>query len=221
MTTAVLDDAATVRDLLFGTEPRGPAEALTGVLHEHGTLSGLIPGPPGLTDAIEREVAAATAGLLSLNLADVAATGWKKYEALRQAALRTRDAPATEELVALATHRIESSHHPAVEVYIDGRSIATIRIELAITFSVAGVLAVVRQARLTAIRSGTCTVTGSLSIQQLVVTKRQRMFDLPGAVRLRHGVPLLGPSANPVSNNGRVSSDPVVCNVVSEPRSRR
>ncbi|MGY4653907.1 hypothetical protein [Mycobacterium sp. URHB0021] len=220
MTTAVLDDAATVRDLLFGTEARGPAEALTGALHEHRTLSGLIPGPPGLTGVIEREVAAATDGLLSLNLADVAAAGWKKYEALRQAALRTRDAPATEEIVALATHRIESSHHPDVEVFIDGRSIATIRIELAITFSMAGVLAVVRQARLTAIRSGTCTITGSLTMQQLVVTKRQRMFDLPGAVRLRHGVPLLGPSTNPVSTNGR-GSDPVVYKALSAPQSRR
>jgi hypothetical protein len=221
MTTAVLDDTATVSDLLFGTEPGGPADALTGALHQHGTVRALIPGVPGLTGAIEREVAAATHGLLSLNLADVAAAGWKKYEALRQAALRTRDAPDTEETVALATHRIESSHHPDVEVFIDGRSIATIRIELAVTFSMAGVLAVVRQARLTAIKSGTCTVTGSLTMQQLVVTKRQRKFDLRGAVRLRHGVPLLGPAANPGSTYGRGPSDPVVRDTVSAPRSRR
>ncbi len=104
---------------------------------------------PAPTGAIEREVAAATDGLLSLNLADVAAAGWKKYEALRQAALRTRNAPATEEIVAPATHRIESSHHPQVEVW------------------------------------------------------------------LRHGVPLLGPAANPVATNGRGPIGPAVCDSVS------
>lgn len=221
MTTAVLDDTATVRDLLFGTAPGGPADALTGALHDHGIVRALIPGVPGLTNAIEREVAAATDGLLSLNLADVAAAGWTKYEALRQAALRTRNAPATEEIVALATHRIESSHHPHVELFIDGKSVATIRIELAVTFSMTGVLAVVRQARLAAIKSGTCTVTGSLTMQQLVVTKRQRRFDLPGAVRLRHGVPLLGPARNLVSTSGRGPTDPVVCDTVSAPRPGR
>jgi hypothetical protein len=62
--------------------------------------------------------------------------------------------------VALVTHEIESSHHPTVELSIDGKSIATIEIELQIAFAMAGVLAVVRQTRLTAIKSGTCTVTG-------------------------------------------------------------
>ena len=143
-------------------------------------------------------MATATDGLLSLNLADLAAAGWKKYEALRQAARRTRDAPTTEEIVALATHKIESSHRPTVELFIDGKSIATIEIDLQIAFTMAGVLAVVRQARLTAIRSGTCTVAGSVAVQQTVITKRQRRFDLPGAVRLRHGVALLEPTASTV-----------------------
>ena len=198
MTTAALDDIATVRDLLFGDVPDEPTDVLAKSLREHGTIRALIPGLPGLTAAVDREVAAATDGLLSLNLADVAAAGWKKYDALRQAARRTRDAPTTQEVVALATHNIQSSHHPTVELFIDGKSIATIEIELQIAFTMAGMLAVVRQARLTAIRSGTCTVTGSLAIQQTLITKRQRRFDLPGAVRLRHGVPLLEPAASTV-----------------------
>ena len=145
MTTAALDDTATVRDLLFGDVPDEPTDVLAKSLREHGTIRALIPGLPGLTAAVDREVAAATDGLLSLNLADVAAAGWKKYEALRQAARRTRDAPTTQEVVALATHNIESSHHPTVELFIDGKSIATIEIELQIAFTMAGMLAVVQQ----------------------------------------------------------------------------
>ena len=198
MTAPALNETATIRDLLFGGLPVEPANEIARSLREHGTLGSLVAGFPGLTAVVEREVATATDGLLSLNLADVAAAGWKKYDALRQAARRTRDAPTAEEIVALTTHRVESSHHPTVELSIHGKSIATIQIDLQISFTMAGVLAVVRQARLTAIRSGTCTVTGSLAMQQTVITKRQRRFDLPGAVRLRHGVPLLEPAAGTV-----------------------
>lgn len=191
-----------------------PTDVLAESLREHGTIRALIPGLPGLTGAVGREVAAATDGLLSLNLADPAAAGWKKYEALRQAARRTRDAPTTEEIVALATHRIESSLHPTIELFIDGKSVGTIDVKLSVAFDMAGVLAVVRQARLTAIRSGTCTVTGSLAMQQTVITKRQRRFDLPGAVRLHGGVPLLEPAVGatpieqPVVADAQTSSAP-------------
>ena len=188
--TAPLNETATLRDLLYGDAPGTPIHAVTESLREHGTVRALTPGVPGLA-AVEREVANAMDGLLSLNLVDLAAAGWKKYDALRDAAKRTRDAPNTEEVVALATHKIESTHHPSVELYVDGKSIGTIEMTLEITFTMSAVLAVVKQARLTAIKSGNCTVAGSLTVAGFEVAKKQRKFDLPGAVRLRHGIALL------------------------------
>jgi hypothetical protein len=188
--TAPLNETATLRDLLFGDAPGTPIDAVTESLREHGTVRALTPGLPGLA-AVEREVANAMDGLLSLNLVDLAAAGWTKYDALRHAAKRTRDAPKTEEVVALATHKIESTHQPSVELNVDGTSIGTIEMTLEITFTMAAVLAVVRQARLTAIKSGNCTVAGSLTVAGFEVAKKQRKFDLPGAVRLRHGIALL------------------------------
>jgi hypothetical protein len=93
--------------------------------------------------------------------------------------------------VALVTHRIESNHRPTVELFIDGKSVGTIEMELDVAFDMAGVVAVVREARLMAIRSGNCTVTGTLAIARAVVAQQRRQFDLPGAVRLHHGVALL------------------------------
>jgi Protein of unknown function (DUF2510) len=50
-------------------------------------------------------------------------------------------------------------------------------------------------------------------VQQIVITKKQRQFDLPGAVRLRHGVPLLeptesagGPAAQTVASDAKSPS---------------
>jgi hypothetical protein len=207
MTTAALNDTATVRDLLFGGVPIEPTDALAESLREHGTVKALVTGFPGLTAVVEREVATETDGLLSPNLLDLAVAGWNRYEALREAARRTRDAPTTEEVVALATHRIEYNHHPSVELFIDGKSVGTIEVGLAVAFDMAGVLAVVRQARLTEIRSGKCTVTATLAIERAVVAKQQRKFDLPGAVRLRHGVALLAPAANATPVEQAVVSD--------------
>lgn len=192
--TTPLNETATLRDLLFGDEPGTPTDALSESLREHGTLRALTPELPGLA-AVEREVATAMDGLLSANLVDLAEAGWKKYDALIQAAKRTRSAPNTEEVVAMATHKIDSRHHPCVELHVDGESIGTIEMTLQITFTMAAVLAVVKQGRLTAIKSGSCTVAGSLTVAGIEAAKKQRRFDLPGAVRLRHGIALLETAA--------------------------
>jgi len=199
MTTATLNDTATLRDLLFGGGSVEPTDALAESLRQRGTVQAVVTGFPGLTAVAEREVATAADGLLSLNLFDLVVAGWNRYQELRQAARRTLEAPRTEEteeIVALAKHRIEYSYSPTVELFIDGKSVATIEVELNVTFDMAGVLAVIRQARLTEIRSGDCTVTGTLAIQRAVVAEREHPFNLPGAVRLRHGVALLDPAAS-------------------------
>jgi hypothetical protein len=196
MTTAGLHESATVRDLLFGGVLVEPTETLAKSLHEHGVVKARVNGLPGLAAAVEQKVATEASALLSFNLADLAVEGWKRYEALRDAARRTQDAPhTTEEIVALVAHRIETNHPVTIEMLVDGKPVGTIDVRLNIAFDMAGILAVVRQARLTAVRSGTCTVTGTLAIEQAVVTQGKRGFDLPGAIQLRQGVALLEPAA--------------------------
>jgi len=64
-------------------------------------------------------------------------------------------------------------------LFLDGKSIVTIGIEVEVARSIAGVLAVVQHGRLTEIKSGSCAVSGLLAVQQIAITKRQRKFDLP------------------------------------------
>lgn len=200
MTTTALGGSATARDLLFGTARTESTGVLTDSLHRNGTVAAHVRCPVGLNVVVERELATKTDELLSANLADVVITGWKRYDALRQAARRTYDAPSTEEIVALAAHTVESSHRPAIEVFIDGASMGTINIELKIAVTIDGALAVVRQGWLIGLRTGTFTVGASLAVQQTAFAERRWPFDLPGAIQLRHGVPLLSaePGAAPV-----------------------
>jgi hypothetical protein len=190
--TTPLNDAATVRDLFFDGGPGQPVDALTQLMRERGTNVGLF--PPGLIDIARHELAETTSGFMSVNLADVAAAGWKKYDALKKAARETRDDPDTKELVSLMTHKIASSQHPRVDLYLDSRRLATVEIALEVVLTIAGVIAVVKQGRLTEIQSGSCIASGSLAVQGIEMITRQRKFDLCGALRLGHGVPLLEPT---------------------------
>ncbi|OBG24591.1 hypothetical protein A5764_09305 [Mycobacterium sp. 852002-51057_SCH5723018] len=183
--------------------------ALAQLMSEYGTNIGLC--PQSLIGAARHEIASATSGFMSANLADVAAAGWKKYDALKNAARRTRDDPHAKELIALTTHKIASSHHPHVDLYVDDKRLATIEIGLEIALNITGVIAAVQQGRLTEIQSGSCTLTGSLAVQEIEMIKRQRKFDLYGAFRLGHGVPLL----EPAPTNGDV--EPVVIRKAEPP----
>jgi len=198
MTSAASNEMQSVRDLLFGGMPIEPTDALAKSLREHGTVNPLVSGVPGLAAVVEREVAAEVGGLLSLDLLDLLSAGWSRYKALTEAARRTRDATKNEEVVAMATHQIASSHHPTVELFIDGKSVGTIEVDLDVTFDIAEVLAVVREGRLAEIRSGNCKVTATLQVEDIVVAERWHKFDLPGAVRLRQGVALIKPAATDV-----------------------
>jgi hypothetical protein len=78
---------------------------------------------------------------------------------------------------------------------------------LAITveFDLRGLLALVRRGRLVALRSGECTVIGTLAIEEKTVTSRSRRLDLPGMVRLRAGIPLL--SAEQLAEGGGATAE--------------
>ncbi|MEV6211648.1 hypothetical protein [Kitasatospora sp. NPDC051914] len=195
MTTTTAAEPVTLRDFLFDPGRENPVDAIAGSLHEQGTVSGLVDGVRGLTAsagrAVEGEVAGMLDGFLGLELLDVAAAGWGRHTELRTAARRTRDTPDSEELVAMASHRIASTNSPSVALLLDGAQLGSVTMELSVRFALAGLVAVVRQGRLAAVRCGHCTVTGALAVERHVVARRERRFDLPGAVELRHGVELL------------------------------
>ena len=195
MATSQVNETATARDLLFGGQSLEPTDALAGALHERGALNTLVAGYPGVRSLAESEVAREANGLLSTDVFDLLIGGWQKYDALTDAARRTRDAQGTKEKVELATHQIKSSHTSTVQLFIDGKSAGTLEVELSIAFKIVAVRCVISRARLTAIETGRCTVTGVVAVDGKEMVKRECGFDLPGAVRLRGGVPLLAPVA--------------------------
>lgn len=185
-----LHDTATVRDLFFDSSPGQPADALTRLLCQSCPAIGRV--PLDLIDTAWRELADETDGFMSTRLAAVVAAGWTTCDAFENAARSTRDDPGAAEVVALVPHRIAASQRPSIDLYLGGTRLAALEIELEIAVTIAGMIAVVKEARLAEVRAGNCTVSGSLSVQGNVLLTRHYEFDLQGALRLRDGVALGG-----------------------------
>lgn len=195
-TTAAATEPFTVRAFLFGREDGGPPDALIGPLQGTGAARVVLAGTTRpLTAAAQRvaegEMASVVDSFLGMDLFDVAAGGWRRHTALTDAARRTRATPGSEEVVALATHEITSRHRPYVDVLVDGVNLGTLDVGLDLTFRITGLVAVVRDAHLAALRSGECKLSAYLTVQQILLAKRQAQLDLPGIWRLHHPLPLL------------------------------
>jgi hypothetical protein len=191
MTT--IDFPATAGAVLFG--PSGAAGSLEDFLDTRRLSGWITSGAAHLTrdmqDALRHEICTATDGLLNLDLVDVVTTGWRKHAALAAAARRTAAAPGTSEVVDLATHHITVTQRPYIDLLCDGVRVGRVQLELRLDFTVAGLVAVVRAGRMVAVQAGHCTVAATLLIESEQAATRSAHLDLPLAVRLGAGIPLL------------------------------
>jgi hypothetical protein len=193
MTTAVPPVPRTALALLFGPEADSP----DAIAHQiasagPGSLAQALDGLPQATrEAAVREVAAATAGLLNVNLLDVLVAGWREHRDLTAAARRTLATPGSTELVQLGAHRITEAQQPYISVLVDGHRVATLNLDLSVVFDVSAVLAGISAGRLDRLHSGHCDVTATLALEGADVIARHAHLELPGVISLGQGIRLL------------------------------
>ncbi|MBD0293541.1 MAG: hypothetical protein ICV70_08215, partial [Jiangellaceae bacterium] len=147
--------------------------------------------------AVDHEIATVTDGLLDLDVGDILVSGWRKYAALSKAAKSTLTAPDSEEVVALATHKITFTHRPHIDLFVNDAKVNTLEFELILAFDLSGVLAVVKSGKLVALRAGKCVLTATLSLEKGQLARRQGHIDLPLVVQLHPPVTLLDDNRMP------------------------
>ena len=210
MTPAPQDHPHTALELLFGTGNDTPESLARQLLppDADGALGRALQNLPGATrEAAAREVTAAAAGLLTVNLTGALAAGWRKHHDLTAAAQRTLAAPGSVELVDIAGYQITTTQHPSVRVLINDAQVATIQLGLSFVFRVTAMGAKISAGRLVALHSGRCDLTATLAIQGTAVLTKQAQLMLPGAIPLGQGVPLLAAHHYPDSAGQAESAD--------------
>jgi hypothetical protein len=147
--------------------------------------------PAAAREAAVREVRAAAANLLNVNLIDMLIAGWLKYHELTSAARRTLTAPGSSELVSMVHHRVTAAWQPYIKVLVDGRPVATIQLGISVIFDVSALLAGIRAGLLAAVHTGRCDITATLAIDGMDVLTQQKRLELPGAIPVTPGIRLL------------------------------
>lgn len=178
--------ALTARAFLFDTR-HDAVERVTQALYDHGAVAQLGEALARLswraTRLVCRRLAETTADLVDVDLADMVAAGWQKYTGLANAAWETVDRPGSEKLVDLAGHRIACVRRPQVDVFVDDVLVGSVQFELKSELVVGAVVARVSEGRLTAVESGRCRLSVSLSWLEATIAEHEAEVEL-GAVLL-------------------------------------
>jgi hypothetical protein len=191
-------------ELLFGPAQGGAVSMAT--LSDQATRNlgrALEDLPAVARDAAVKEVRAATARLLDMNLIDLLITGWRQYHDLTSAARRTLTVPGRPELVSLVTHRVTVTQQPHVDVLVNGRLVATVRLSVSVVFDVSGLLVGISAGRLIAVHAGRCDITVTLAVDDIDVATRQARLELPGVIPVTPGIRLLAAKDYPVGEPPR------------------
>ena len=210
MTSAPQDHPHTALELLFGTGNDTPESLARQLLpaDANGDLGRALQNLPGATrEAAAREVTAAAAGLLNVDLTGALAAGWRKHHDLTAAAQRTLAAPGSVELVDIAGYQITTTQHPSVKVLVDDAEVATIQLGLSFVFRVTAMGAKISAGRLVALHSGRCDLTVTLAVQGTAVLTKQAQLMLPGVIPLGRGIRLLAAHHYPASAVQAESAD--------------
>jgi hypothetical protein len=177
----------TISMVLFGDDPRAVVPG-RGWLALDEELSGV---RAEMRPVAERELAAALAGLLDVDLADSVRHGWRSHSRLIAAAQATVLSPGTTEVVALATHRIVASHTPNVDLVIDELKTATIEVTVGVDIEIDGLVATVQGGRMMSLHSGRMDVRVTMLYGNAELVSGTAVLDVPRTVALGPGFYLL------------------------------
>lgn len=182
-----------LRDALYGpgNAEKGVSRALLGETAVMAALAATVVIAPGGRTMVVQEITRAITGLLSIDVVDVVLGGWKRQHDLRAAARRTLADPDESEMVKLATHVIEMSENPSVDVVVDEVLAVTIPLHISVTATVDGLVAQVERGLLTALHSGTVEVKGRLKVRETTIGEASCTLDAEVDFDLGDGVALL------------------------------
>jgi len=147
--------------------------------------------PPPAREIAVREVRAAAAGLLDIDLVDLLLEGWRQYRDLTSAAQSTLASPGRSEVVRLATHRVTAEQQPQVRVLVNDHQAATIQLRVSVVLDISALLATIKAGLLVSVDAGRCDISVTLAIDGIDVAARQARLELPGAIECTPGIRLL------------------------------
>lgn len=150
-----------------------------------------LPGARGAVvwGAIGKKLEQTTLELLDVDLVDVLAAAWGKYQVLAEYADDRPDQPPATHEVSLADHTMSVTFHPTIDVTVEGLGQGSLTFDLKITATVKGIELTVRRGRVTRLSTGSCQGSVVLELDGVALVDQDfPEVDLPGVVDLGDGI---------------------------------
>ena len=168
---------------------RGLPKALDGKLAS--AIFQPLPGGKGsaVWGAIGKKLEQTTLELLDVDLMEVLAAAWGKYQVLAEYADDRPDTPPATHEVSLADHTMSVTFHPTIDVTVEGLGRGSLTFDLKVTATVKGIQLTVRRGRITRVSTGSCRGSVTLELDRVpLVDQDFPEVDLPGVVDLGEGI---------------------------------
>ncbi|GAA4601769.1 hypothetical protein BJY16_004007 [Actinoplanes octamycinicus] len=179
---------------LFFDSPGDAVAAMTKAVRSGAAAGEIRDGlgrmPAAGKDAVLAEVGKVADGILEMGVTDLLDEGWNRYTALTDAAAKSLANPGGRELVEMASHTASVDYRPAVEVHLADLPVATVGMRALLEFQLRGLVAVVADGALTALRAGTWECAGTLELAGQQVARREGAVDMPAEIRFSRPIPL-------------------------------
>lgn len=183
----VITSPVTARIFLYGEDSVPQlTQRLQGL--DLGSASGALGSTAG--KLLDESIAPIAAGFLDVDLGAVLAAGWRISEQLTSAARETLAAPGSTSIVDVASHRVESTWQPRIDVVLGSRSVAHLAGRLTVAFELTGLCATVSAGRLTRVGGGRCRVVVTFAIGGRTLGERTAQFDPQLGLPLGEGIAL-------------------------------
>jgi hypothetical protein len=137
---------------------------------------------PSACTSVDLAVVSALASVLNIDAAKALRAGWNMHYKVKDAITLTAVTPGLEKVVTICEHRICSTYHPTVKVFVDEVEVHTYAFDLNVTFTIEGVAVTLKEGRVTNVRSGRCQVDATL--KSLGLTLKEWTFELVSGLEL-------------------------------------
>ena len=152
-----------------------------------GLLQGALAALPGALGDISKAVW----DLLDIRISETLIKAWNEAGILKKYLNPDQYRPEDEVYIELTTHKIESEHHPYLEILVNGSSVLKIELDISVEFDMDGMILKIRDAKIRQLRTGTCRAKGSVSCKGLVLLEADsESIELPGSIEFENGIPI-------------------------------
>jgi hypothetical protein len=152
---------------------------------------------PAARELAHRQLAQALSTLLDLDVTGLVAGAWRSSDELVQAAERTRREPGSRAVVDVAEQHFAEHREAVLEITVDGALVTELPVELDIGIEVKSLTAALKDGCIVELASGECSITTTLSLDQVELPSKTTELDLRLSITLDPPVSLTRPAPPP------------------------